>query len=57
MQSGTTARQAYERGFYVVFGGDVTATDDPSLQESGLKTLRKGFARVMTAEEILAVLS
>ena len=27
---GTTARQAYERGFKVVFGSDVTSTDDPS---------------------------
>ena len=27
--SGTTARQAYERGFKVVFGSDITATDDP----------------------------
>ncbi|MFF4473631.1 isochorismatase family cysteine hydrolase [Streptomyces sp. NPDC001599] len=25
---GTTARQAYERGYKVVFGSDVTATDD-----------------------------
>lgn len=49
---GTTARQAYERGFKVVFGSDVNATDDPALQEPELKVLRKGFARVMTAEEI-----
>ncbi len=50
---GTTARQAYERGFKVVFGSDVTATDDPSLQEPELKVLRKGFARVMPLAEIL----
>ena len=31
---GTTARQAYERGFKVVFGSDITATDDPTMQES-----------------------
>ena len=53
---GTTARQAYERGFKVVFGSDVTATDDPSLQEPELKVLRKGFARVMTMDEIIATL-
>ncbi len=48
-----TARQAYERGFKVIFGGDVTATDDPALQEPELRVLRKGFARVMTLAEIL----
>jgi nicotinamidase-related amidase len=32
---GTAARQAYERGFKVVFGSDVTATDDPDMQEPG----------------------
>ena len=53
---GTTARQAYERGFYVVFGSDVTSTDDPEMQESELKVLRKGFARVMTCEEIIKTL-
>lgn len=54
---GTTARQAYERGFKVVFGSDVTATDDPSLQEAELKVLRKGFARVLTADEIMQALN
>lgn len=53
---GTTARQAYERGFYVVFGSDVTATDDPEMQEPELKVLRKGFARVMTCDDILKAL-
>ena len=50
---GMTARQGYERGFYVVFGSDVTATDDPRLQEAELQVLRKGFARVLSASEIL----
>lgn len=49
---GTTARQAYERGYKVVFGADVTATDDESRQEPELAVLRKGFALVATAEEI-----
>lgn len=49
---GTTARQAYERGFKVVFGSDVTSTDDPELQEPELKVLRKGFGKVLTAQEI-----
>lgn len=50
---GMTARQGYERGFHVVFGGDVTATDDPALQDTELQVLRKGFARVLSAAEIL----
>ena len=50
---GTTARQAYERGFYVIFGSDVTSTDDPEMHEPELKVLRKGFAKVMTCEEII----
>lgn len=50
---GTTARQGYERGFSVVVGSDVCATDDPSMQEPELKVLRKGFAKVLTAAEIL----
>lgn len=54
---GTTARQAYERGFRVLFGSDVTATDDPSRQEAELAVLRKGFARVLTCDEILALLA
>ncbi len=53
---GTTARQAYERGFKVVFGSDVTSTDDPAMQEPELKVLRKGFARVLTCSEIIAQL-
>lgn len=50
---GVTARQGYERGFKVIFGSDVTATDDPDLQEPELKVLRKGFARIMTMAEIV----
>lgn len=53
---GTTARQAYERGFAVVFGSDVTATNDPAVHEHELMTLRYGFARVLTAEEITQAL-
>jgi nicotinamidase-related amidase len=50
---GTTARQGYERGYFVVFGSDVTATDDPAQHEAELRVLRKGFARVLTASEII----
>jgi nicotinamidase-related amidase len=53
---GTTARQGYERGFHVVFGSDVTATDDPEMQEPELMVLRKGFAKVLSAAEIIRCL-
>ncbi len=52
-----SARQAYERSFKVVFGSDVTAADDPEMQEFELKVMRKGFAKVLTADEIIAALS
>ncbi len=54
---GTTARQGYERGFKVIFGSDITSTDDPEMQEPELKVLRKGFARVMNAAQIIERLS
>ena len=53
---GMTARQAYERSFKVVFGSDVTSTDDPDMQEPELKVLRKGFAKVLSADEIIEML-
>ena len=53
---GTTARQAYERGYKVVFGSDINATDLPEMHENELKVLRKGFAKIMTADNIIAEL-
>lgn len=50
---GTTARQAYERGYNVIFGCDINATDDPDMQEPELKVLRKGYAQVKTSDEII----
>lgn len=50
---GITARQAYERGFHVVFGSDVNATNDAAVQEAELRTLRYGIARVMPTAEIM----
>ncbi len=54
---GATARQAYERSFKVIFGSDVSSTDVPEMQEPELKVLRKGYAKVSTAEEIIKALS
>jgi nicotinamidase-related amidase len=49
---GMTARQAYERGFKVVFCSDLTATDDPQMQEMELRVQRRGFSLVMSADAI-----
>jgi len=49
---GATAREAFWHGYGVIFGSDVTSTNDPQLHEAELRTLRRGFARVMTADEI-----
>ena len=50
---GTTAREAHARGYKVVFGSDCNATDDPAIQEAELKTLRRGFALVLSTKEIV----
>ena len=49
---GATAREAFWHGYKVIFGSDVNSTDDPAQQEAELRTLRRGFARIMTADEI-----
>lgn len=54
---GTTARQAYERSYYVVLGSDITSTYDAQMQEAELNILRFAFAKVMTAEEIMKISS
>jgi nicotinamidase-related amidase len=53
---GTTARQGYERGFKVIFGSDITSTDVPEMQEPELQVLGKGFAKVLSADEITNML-
>jgi nicotinamidase-related amidase len=50
---GTTARQAYERGFGVVVASDATAAALPDMHEAELQILRRSFARVRTVREIL----
>ena len=49
----TTARQAYERGFKVVFGSDVTSAHFIDLHEAELKVLRRGFGKVLSVDEII----
>ncbi len=52
----TTARQAYERSFKVIFGSDVTATHFPEFHEMELQVLRRGFAKIMSLEDLLKAL-
>lgn len=54
---GATAREAFWRGFDVVFGSDINSTDDQALHEAEIRTLRRGFARIATSEEIIAAIS
>ena len=49
---GTTAREAHSHGYKVVFGSDINSTDDQELQIAELKTLRRGFALVLTKAQI-----
>lgn len=53
---GATAREAFWRGFEVVVGSDVCSSDSAALHEAELRTLRRGYARVMTAAAIAAAI-
>jgi len=53
---GATARAAFMLGYNVIFGSDITATDLPELHEAELMTLRRGFAQIRTADQIIAQL-
>lgn len=53
----STARAAYSLNYHVVFGSDVNATDNALAHEATIRTLRRGFARVMGHEELLRLLA
>ncbi len=53
---GATAREAFWHGYKVVFGSDINSTDDPKLHDAELQTLRRGFARIMSSDEIVDAL-
>jgi nicotinamidase-related amidase len=50
---GATAREAFRHGFDVAFGSDINSSDDEECQRAELKTLRRGYARVLAAAEII----
>jgi nicotinamidase-related amidase len=53
---GATAREAFWHGFKVVFGSDINSTDDPQLHDAEIRTLRRGYARIMSSDEIIAAI-
>jgi alcohol dehydrogenase len=54
---GATAREAFWHGYKVLFGSDINSTDDPRLHDAELQTLRRGFARIMSSDDIVDALS
>jgi nicotinamidase-related amidase len=52
----STARTAYFLGYHVVFGNDVCATDSALAHEATIRTMRRGFSRVLDGADITRVL-
>ncbi|MEA2319900.1 MAG: hypothetical protein QOD44_4089 [Solirubrobacteraceae bacterium] len=52
----STARTAYFLGYHVVFGSDVNATDSALAHEATIRTMRRGFGRVMDHQTIVRIL-
>lgn len=52
----STARTGYFLHYNIVFGSDINATDNAIAHEATLRTMRRGFGRVMTGEKIIDVL-
>lgn len=53
---GTTARSAFMHGYNVVFGSDINSSDIDELHQAEVRTLRRGFAKILSADEITAAL-
>jgi nicotinamidase-related amidase len=52
----STARTAYFLNYHVVFGSDVNATDNAAAHEATIRTMRRGFGRVLDHRTIIDVL-
>jgi isochorismate hydrolase len=52
----STARTAYFLNYHVVFGSDVNATDNALAHEGTIRTLRRGFARILDHKTIIRIL-
>jgi nicotinamidase-related amidase len=53
----STARTAYFLNYHVVFGSDINASDNALAHEATIRTMRRGFARVLDHEAIIDVLA
>ena len=53
----STARTAYFLNYNVVFGSDVCATDNAAAHQATIRTMRRGFARVIGHRDILKILA
>jgi nicotinamidase-related amidase len=53
----STARTGYFLNYHIVVGSDVSASDSAIAQQATLRTLRRGFARVMDHRQIIDALS
>ncbi len=51
---GATAREAFWHGYFVVMAEDCCSTDIPALHRAEIATLRRGYARIMTHDQIIA---
>ncbi len=52
----STARTGYFLNYHVVFGSDVNATDNAMAHHATIRTMRRGFARLMDHQTIIDVL-
>jgi nicotinamidase-related amidase len=48
----STARTGYFLNYNIVFGDDICATDNALAHEGTIRTMRRGFARVMDGQQI-----
>lgn len=49
----STARTGYSLGYHIVFGSDINATDSALAHDATLRTMRRGFARIMNHRQII----
>lgn len=52
----STARSGYALNYHVVFGSDVNATDNAQAHDATIRTMRRGYARVMDHRTIIDLL-
>ena len=51
----STARSAYFHNYHVVFVEDCVSSDNPYAHEATIRTLRRGFARIMNSNDLIDI--